>query len=82
MGTKIRVKEEITEGLETVKPGDIVKSINHGGIVLVTEAFAGTFAGIVLDKGNYEDWDNNDYVTNFNTGSFKPFTGTITLECE
>lgn len=82
MGTSIKVSEEITEGLVEVKRGDVVKSINRGGIVLVVESFAGTFAGIVLDKGNYEDWDNMDYVTNFNTGSFKPFTGKITLECE
>lgn len=82
MATIIRVSTEITEGLETVKPGDVVKSINHGGIVLITQAFGGTFAGVVLDKGNYEAWDNMAYVTNFNTGSFKPFTGTVTLECE
>lgn len=82
MSTKIRVATEITEGLETVKPGDVVKSINYGCIVLVTETFADTFAGIVLDKGNYEDWDDMYYETNFKTGNFKPFTGTITLECK
>lgn len=82
MATKIRVSEEITIGLVDVKRGDIVKSINHGGIVLVTESSSGTFSGIVLDKGNYEDWDNMDYVTNFNTGSFVPFIGKLILDCE
>lgn len=37
METKIKVSTEITEALETVKPGDVVKSINHGGIILATE---------------------------------------------
>lgn len=82
METKIRVSEVITKGLTEVKRGDVVKSINHGGIVLVVEPSLSTFSGIVLDKGNYEDWDNMDYATNFNTGSFVPFIGELIVECK
>lgn len=82
MATKIRVSEETTLGLVEVKRGDVVKSINHGGIVLVVEPSLSTFSGIVLDKGNYEAWDNMDYVTKFDTGSFIPFIGKLILECE
>ena len=82
MATIIIVSEEASIGLTEVKRGDIVKSINYGGIVLVVEPSLGTFSGVVLDKGNYDDWDNLDYVTNFNTGSFVPFIGKLTIECE
>lgn len=48
METKIKVSTEITEPLQDVKPGDVVKSINHGGIILVTETNGsrGSFNGL------------------------------------
>lgn len=82
MGTSIKVSEEITKGLGEVKRGDVVKSINHGGIVLVVESFSDTFAGIVLDKGDYVDYEVNEFGFDFAAKNFKPFVGTITLECE
>lgn len=82
METKIKVSTEITEGLSTVKPGDVVKSINHRGIILVTETkdSGGSFNGFILDRGNYADWYEKDYGRGFKTSSFVPFIGTITLE--
>ena len=83
MATKIKVSEETTIGLTKVKRGDIVKSIYYGGIVLVVRpCSSGTFSGIVLDKGNYGDWGNMDYVSDLNTGSFVPFIGKLIIECE
>lgn len=82
MGTKIKVSTEITEALTTVKPGDIVKSIKHDGVILVvqTEDEGTIFNGLVLDRGDYTDWCEKDYGRRFITSSFKPFIGTITLE--
>lgn len=82
METKIKISTEITEPLKTVKPGDVVKSINHGGIILVvqTECEGTSFNGLVLDRGNYTDWCEKDYGRGFITSSFRPFIGTITLE--
>lgn len=82
METKIKVSTEITEALSTVKPGDVVKSINHGGIILVTEAkdSGDSFNGFILDRGNYANWYEKDYGRGFITSSFVPFIGTITLE--
>ena len=82
METKIKVSTEITEALKTVKPGDVVKSINHGGIILVTETndSGASFNGLVLDRGSYPDWYEKDYGRGFITSSFIPFIGTITLE--
>ncbi|QIG64569.1 hypothetical protein HNL35_34 [Bacteroides phage HNL35] len=82
METKIKVSTEITEALETVKPGDIVKSINNDGILLVvqTENNGTSFNGFVLDRGNYADWFEKDYGRGFMTSNFKPFIGTVTLE--
>lgn len=82
METRIKVSTEITEPLQDVKPGDIVKSINHGGIILVTASYDNgkCFNGIVLDSGKYADWSAKDYGTGFITSNFVPFVGTITLE--
>lgn len=82
METKIKVSTEITETLKDVKPGDLVKSINNGGIVLVVEVHApgSTFNGLVLDPANFVEWGEKDYVENFVTSCFKPFIGTVTLE--
>lgn len=82
METKIKVSTEVTEALTTVKPGDIVKSIKHDGVILVvqTEDEGTSFSGFVLDKGNYTNRHEKAYERGFITSSFKPFIGTITLE--
>lgn len=84
METKIKVSTEITRSLETVKPGDVVKSIKCGGVVLVIRSSdeGRSFDGFVLDKGEYESHEEKDFVFNFRTDNFEPFIGTITLECE
>lgn len=84
METKIKVSTEIIKGLETVKPGDVVKSIKYGGIVLVVRKTndGHFFDGVVLDKGNYTDHEVNDFGIDFVAKNFEPFIGTITLECE
>lgn len=84
MATKIRVSTEIEKGLETVNPGDVVKSIIWGGIVLVvrTTERGRFFDGVVLDNGLYVDHEVNELGLNFTTKNFEPFIGTITLECE
>lgn len=41
MATKIKVSTEIEKGLETVNPGDVVKSIKYDGIVLVVRLTEG-----------------------------------------
>lgn len=81
METKIKVS---TSFLETVKPGDVVKNINYGGILLVIRATDGgqVFDGFVLDKGNYESYRDREFVFDLITDTFEPFIGTITLECE
>lgn len=84
MATKIKVSTEIEKGLETVNPGDVVKSIKYGGIVLVVRSTerGRLFDGVVLDKGSYADYEVNELGLDFDTKSFEPFIGTITLECE
>lgn len=81
METKIKVS---TSFLETVKPGDVVKSINYGSILLVIRATDNgrVFDGFVLDKGNYESYRGREFVLDLITNKFEPFIGTITLECE
>lgn len=82
MATIIRVSTEITEGLETVKPGDVVQSIKRGTIVIVTETMDDgmSFNGMVLDRGDYSDWVEKYYERGFITSSFKRFIGSITLD--
>lgn len=82
MATKIRVSTEITETLETVNPGDVVQSINHKGIILVTETkdSGSSFNGMILDRGNYSDWVEKDYGKGFITSSFKRYIGSVTLD--
>ncbi|WAX09579.1 hypothetical protein BT638P3_00015 [Bacteroides phage BT638P3] len=84
MATKIKVSTGIEKGLETVNPGDVVKSIKYGGIVLVVRPTEGgrSFDGVVLDKGSYDDREVNEFRIYFTTKNFEPFIGTITLECE
>lgn len=41
MATKIKVSTGIEKSLETVNPGDVVKSIIWGGIVLVVRTTEG-----------------------------------------
>lgn len=84
MGTKIKVSTEIEKGLETVKPGDVVRSIKYRGIVLVVRISerGKFFDGLVLDKGDYVDHEVNDFGFDFASKNFEPFVGTITLECE
>lgn len=84
MATKIKVSTEIEKGLETVNPGDVVKSIKYDGIVLVVRLTEGGrfFDGVVLDKGNYDDHEVNEFGSDFVVKNFEPFIGTITLECE
>jgi hypothetical protein len=84
MATKIKVSTEIEKGLETVNPGDVVKSIKHDGIVLVVRPTeeGKFFDGVVLDKGNYVDHEVNEFGFDFAAKNFEPFIGTITLECE
>ncbi|WAX09958.1 hypothetical protein BT681P4_00035 [Bacteroides phage BT681P4] len=84
MATKIKVSTEIEKGLETVNPGDVVKSIKYDGIVLVVRLTEGGrfFDGVVLDKGGYVDHEVNELGLGFATKNFEPFIGTITLECE
>lgn len=81
METKIKVS---TGFLETVKPGDVVKSINYGSILLVIRATDNgqVFDGFVLDKGNYESHRDKEFVFDLTADKFEPFIGTITLECE
>lgn len=83
MATKIKVSTEIEKGLETVNPGDVVKSIRYGGVVLVVRPIEGGkfFDGVVLDKGKYVDHEVNEFGFDFTTKNFEPFIGTITLEC-
>lgn len=84
MTTKIKVSTETGKGLETVNPGDVVKNIKYGGVVLVVRPAGGGrfFDGVVLDKGNYVDHEVNEFEFNFITKDFEPFIGTITLECK
>lgn len=84
MATKIKVSTEIEKGLETVNPGDVVKSIKYDGIVLVVRPTEGGvfFDGVVLDKGGYDDHEVNEFGLGFAAKNFEPFIGTITLECE
>lgn len=84
MATKIEVSTGIEKGLETVNPGDVVKSIRYGGIVLVVRLTEGGrfFDGVVLDKGSYVDYEVNEFGLDFTTKNFEPFVGTITLECK
>jgi hypothetical protein len=84
MATKIKVSTEIEKGLETVNPGDVVKSIKYGGVVLVVSSTEGGkfFDGVVLDKGRYVDHEVNEFGFVFTTKDFEPFIGTITLECK
>ena len=84
MATKIKVSTEIEKGLETVNPGDVVKSIKYDGIVLVVRPTkeGRFFDGVVLDKGNYVDHEVNEFGLDFAAKNFEPFIGTITLECE
>lgn len=84
MGTKIKVSTEIESGLETVKRGDVVRSIYFGGLVLVVRTANGgkTFDGLVLFKGTYTDHEVNDFVHDLSAKNFEPFVGTITLDCE
>ena len=84
MATKIKVSTEIEKGLETVNPGDVVKSIKCDGIVLVVRPTeeGKFFDGVVLDKGNYVDHEVNEFGFDFAAKNFEPFVGTITLECK
>lgn len=83
MATKIKVSTETRKGLETVNPGDVVKSIKYDGIVLVVRPTEGNrlFDGLVLDKGNYVDHEVNEFGFDFDAKNFEPFIGTITLKC-
>lgn len=78
MATKIKVS---TGFLETVKPGDVVKSIKYGGILLVirTTDDGQVFNGFVL-KGDYESHRDREFVFDLTADNFEPFFGTITLE--
>lgn len=82
MATKIKVSTEITETLETVNPGDVVQSIKHKGIILVTETKDNgtSFNGMILDRGDYSDWVEKDYGKGFITSSFKRYIGSVTLD--
>lgn len=82
MKTKIKVSTEVTGVLKTVKPGDVVKSINYGCVILVVQTEDGgtVFNGFVLDKGGYTTLTTKGYGCRFVTSYFKPFIGTITLE--
>lgn len=84
MATKIRVSTEIEKGLETVNPGDVVRSIRYGGVVLVVRPteMGRSFYGVILDKGNYVGHEVNEFGIDFAAKDFEPFIGTITLECE
>lgn len=84
MATKIKVSTGTEKGLETVKPGDVVKSIKYGGVVLVvrTTERGKFFDGVVLDKGSYVDHEVNGFGFDFAAENFEPFIGTITLECK
>ena len=82
MATKIRVSTETTEALETVNPGDVIQSINHKGIILVTETKDNgtSFNGMILDRGNYSNWVEKDYVRGFIASIFKRYIGSVTLD--
>ncbi|WAX09505.1 hypothetical protein BT638P1_00030 [Bacteroides phage BT638P1] len=84
MATKIKVSTGIEKGLETVNPGDVVRSIKYEGIVLVVRPTEGGrfFDGMVLDKGSYVDYEVNGFGFDFTAKNFEPFIGTITLECK
>lgn len=84
MATKIKVSTGFEKSLETVNPGDVVKSIIWGGIVLVVRPTeeGKFFDGVVLDKGSYVDHEVNEFGLDFAVRNFEPFIGTITLECK
>lgn len=84
MATKIKVSTGVEKGLETVNPGDVVRSIRYGGVVLVVRPTerGKFFDGVVLDKGSYVDHEVNEFGFDFTTKNFEPFIGTITLECK
>lgn len=52
MKTRIKVSTEIERGLTSVKPGDVVISLEHDVILIVvkTNADGSTFDGLVLDS--------------------------------
>lgn len=82
MATIIRVSTEITEALEKVIPGDVVQSINHKGIILVTETrdSGSSFNGMILDRGSHSNWVEKDYGRGFITSGFKRYLGSVTLD--
>lgn len=82
MATKIRLSTEVTEALETVKPGDVVQSINHKGVILVTETNDnGTyFNGMILDRGNHPHWVEKNYGVRLAASHFRRYIGSVTLK--
>ena len=85
MKTRIKVSTEIERGLTSVKPGDVVISLEHDVILIVvkTNADGSTFDGLVLDsEEEINHWERYSYRSDFQANWFEPFIGTITLECE
>jgi hypothetical protein len=82
MATKIKVSTEITEALEKVIPGDVVQNISNKTIILVTETENNgmLFNGMVLDRGNYNELVEKDYVRRRATPEFKRYLGSVTLD--
>lgn len=83
METKIKVVDR-TNIVERLEPGDIVKSIEHGAIVLVVrvDVDGHSFDGFVLKKGDYPDKEENSLHLYFATTAFVPFRGVVTLTSE
>lgn len=85
MKTRIKVSTEIERGLTSVKPGDVVISLEYDVILIVvkTNADGSTFDGLVLDsEEEINHWERYSYRSDFPANLFEPFIGTITLECE
>lgn len=83
METKIKVTDK-AETLEGLKPGDMVKSIQYGAVILVigTDLMGGTFDGFVLKKGDYVLPSEKTFSSGFYMKNFVPFHGVVTLTSE
>lgn len=65
MKTRIKVSTEIERGLTSVKPGDVVISLEHDVILIVvkTNADGSTFDGLVLDsEEEINHWERDTVI--------------------
>lgn len=83
METKIKVVDR-TNIEERLEPGDIVRSVQFGAIVLVVrvDTHGESFDGFVLEKGSYVCKEGKTCYPSFETSGFVPFRGVVTLTSE